>query len=72
MKTTIKGLSNERLEAEISHLYHRAAREAPGVKIQEKGLLADMWEEFDGRLAEGTMPDDTDWTPKEWREGYYE
>lgn len=65
MKTTIAGFSNERLESEISAIYWRAAKEAPGIRLRETGNLALLWEEFEERLAEGTIPDDTEWTEKE-------
>lgn len=72
MKQTIAGLSNERLESEIAAIYYRGQREAPGVPIQETGLLSELWAEFEERLKAGTISDDTDWAPREWREGWYE
>lgn len=67
MKTTVKILSNERLESEISAVYYRFAKEAPGVTPREEGLLGLMWEEFDSRYQEGLIANDTDWTERqEW------
>lgn len=67
MKSTISKFSNERLESEIANLYFQAAKEAPGVTLQERGLLAGLWEEFDTRLAAGGISPDTDWSERsEW------
>lgn len=65
MKTTIKNLSSERLEAEISALYYEGESRSPGVRLQETGLLGMLWEEFDERFAAGKISSDTDWEPKE-------
>lgn len=72
MKTTISNLSGERLEAEISKLYYEGESRAPGVRLQETGLLGMLWQEFDERLEAGAIDPDSDYQPKEWREGYYE
>ena len=65
MKTTIKGFSNEKLEDQIARIYTSAAKEAPGVTLQEKGNLGLLWQEFDERLEAGAINPDTDWSEKE-------
>lgn len=67
MKTTIANLSNERLEQEIANIYVTASREVPPVYVTEAegSLISMLWAEFEERLAEGTIPDDTEWTEKE-------
>lgn len=65
MKTTIGNLSNERLEDQIARIYQEGHRVAPGVHVQEIGMLADLWSEFDDRFAAGTIDRDSDYTPKE-------
>lgn len=55
MKETIQKLSNERLESEIANIYWAAHEVSPGKRLQETGLLADLWNEFDVRLASGTI-----------------
>lgn len=74
MKTTIANLSAERLEAEISAVYFAAHQEAPGVTVNEEKhpYLRLLWDDFEQRLAEGTIDPECDYAPKEWREGYYE
>ena len=74
MKTTIEGLSNESLEQNIAQVYMSAYQEAPGVTVNEEKhpYLRLMWDDFERRLAEGTIDPDSDYAPKEWREGYYE
>lgn len=72
MDLTVKSLSNGRLEQEIAALYWEAYRAAPGTHLKEEGVLGALWEEFDRRLAAGGISSETDWEPKEWREGYYE
>lgn len=55
MKETIQKLSNERLESEIANIYWEAHEVYPGKPVEETGLLADLWSEFDSRLALGTI-----------------
>ena len=65
MKTVINGLSNERLEDQIAKIYQEAHYEAPSVRVQETGLLAELWAEFDDRHAAGRIARDTDWRPRD-------
>ena len=72
MKSVIKGLGNDRLEFEISKQYwsrYEEARnhyfrtgQAVGTGLKEVGTLALLWEEFDARMAAGTIEPETDWT----------
>lgn len=55
MKETIQKLSNERLESEIANIYWSAHEVSPGKRLMETGLLADLWSEFDSRLALGAI-----------------
>lgn len=55
MKETIQKLSNERLEQEIANLYWTAHELSPRTTLKETGLLADLWSEFDNRLAAGII-----------------
>ncbi len=54
----IEKLSNRRLEAEIAHRYVEYAqfREDPG----QDRILPLLWDEFDRRVAAGTMTEDTE------------
>ena len=65
MKTTIGNLSNERLEDQIARIYQEGHRVAPGVRVQEIGMLADLWSEFDHRWENGKIASDSDYTPRE-------
>lgn len=72
MKSVIKDLNNSRLEQEIAscywtryeqvrnHYYRTGQVLNPG--LNETGTLALLWEEFDARMAAGTIEPDTDWT----------
>lgn len=60
MKTTIKQLTNERIDQEIANIYWSASKEQPGLRLKEKGLLALLWEEFDERASSGKL-DVEDW-----------
>lgn len=73
MKSVIKDLSNERLEAEISRyywkryedwtaFYNRTGHMLANRGLMEMGTLALLWEEFDARMAAGTIEPETDWT----------
>lgn len=74
MKQTIAGFTNEKLEQEIANCYVSAHREAPGVRVNEEKhpFLGDLWNEFEIRIERGTIAADSDYEPKQWREGYYE
>lgn len=72
MKSVIKDLSNSRLEQEIAakywqryedwtNHYNRTGQMLANRGLMETGTLALLWEEFDARLAAGTISDDTDW-----------
>lgn len=54
----IEGKSLEKLEDEIAAIYQEAHRVNPYVKVQETGILADLWAEFDRRSAAGEVDDD--------------
>ena len=72
MKSVIKDLSNERLEAEISRCYWQRYEDARnhyfrtgrvvGTGLKETGTLALLWDEFDARMEAGTIEPETDWT----------
>lgn len=51
----IERISNESLEQQIASIYWRAHEEAPGVRIQERGVLLELWTEFEARVAEGRI-----------------
>lgn len=60
MNWTIERLSNERLEDSIARIYQEAHEEAPNVRVQETGVLAGLWAEFDYRLEQGLIEADPD------------
>lgn len=72
MKSVIKDLGNDRLEFEISKQYWMRYEEARnhyfrtgrmvGTGLKETGTLALLWEEFDARMAAGTIELETDWS----------
>lgn len=74
MKTTIEGLSSERLEQEIANIYYTAHRDTPGKKVVEAegSLLNLLWNEFEERMEAGAITPDTDYSPRDWAEGFYE
>lgn len=72
MKDVIAKMGSVRLEQEIANIYLSAHQEAPGIRLKESGNLALLWEEFDERLESRTIDLDSDYQPKEWKEGYYE
>lgn len=51
----MRRLSNERLEDQIAQVYQEAHRGDSRVKLREKGLLAELWREFDRRAYEGLI-----------------
>lgn len=74
MNEIIEKYSNEKLEDVIARVYQTAQQEHPGIRLNEEKhpFLKTLWDEFEARLEIGTIPADTNWAPKEWREGYYE
>lgn len=52
----IEQMSNRRLEAEISHRYQEYAQFREDASVDQ--VLPRLWEEFDRRVAAGTMTDD--------------
>lgn len=54
MTNEIRNLSNEMLEQEIAGLYWRAHHDLGGKILDpEVGVLGQLWDEFDGRVASG-------------------
>lgn len=51
-------ISNQNLEHQIAMVYVDAAKWYPGQKVEEAGILADMWAEFDKRSEAGTIDDE--------------
>lgn len=50
----------QEIEDEIAHVYRWFAAEAPGVRVQEHGRLAQLWREFEFRIdaEEGNRRDE--------------
>lgn len=42
----------EEVEKEIQAVYRWFAEQAPGVRVQEHGRLAQLWAEFDSQVGE--------------------
>lgn len=55
MLDTVRGLDNVRLEQEIAECYYSGFRDAPGVVLQESGVLGLLWAEFDARFVAGLI-----------------
>lgn len=51
----IENKSVEKLEAEIAGFYWEAYQVDPFVRVQEAGVLADLWAEFDRRVRTGQI-----------------
>jgi hypothetical protein len=73
LKSVIKGLSSVRLEQEIAAKYwqryedwtthyNRTGQMLANRGLMETGILALLWEEFDARMAAGTIDPETDWS----------
>lgn len=72
MTSVFNGLSSERLEQEIARAYWEWSeyvrshyfRTGVGLSptVNEVGLMAEMWAEFDARMEAETISADTDWT----------
>lgn len=54
----IEKLSNRRLEAEIAHRYQEYAQFRGDSSVDR--VIPLLWEEFDRRIANGKMTDDTE------------